>query len=445
MRAGQNEQRALGFWACSALVVGNTIGMGIFLLPVALAPYGLNALSAWGVTILGCTLVAGVFARLARSFPQDDGPYGYVQRAFGEGVAFMVLWCYWISVWLTNATLAVGIVSYLTILVPALGASSWLSAPIALAVLWIFVLINLRGIRTAAWVQMVITALKLVPQFAILLLGAWQLAVHPAVYAAHVPANPASLHEVMAASAIALFAMLGVECATIPAGKVRDPARTIPLATIVGTLMTGLVYLGISAVAIFLIPQRELAASSAPFADLFGRFLGAQYGQLVGAFVIVSAIGCLNGWTLIAGELTQTFAARGRLPRILARANSRAAPAHALVLTGVLASVMLLMSYSGSLAGAFTFLSIVVAAACLPLYFACSLAVLVLRRRGAAGPSGLRTLLGPGVALLATAYCVFVVVGMGAKPLFWAIALALAGAPFYLLSAFARRWQPEVR
>ncbi len=445
MAEAQGERRALGFWACSALVVGNTIGMGIFVLPASLAPFGLNALSGWVITIVGCTLIAGVFAQLARTFPQDDGPYAYTQRAFGDGVAFMVLWCYWISVWVTNATLAIGIVAYLTSLVPALRASSWLPALIALAILWAFVLINLRGIRTAAWVQMGITALKLAPQLAILLLGAWQLAAHPQAYVAHLPPNPPSMREVLAASTLALFAMLGVESATIPAGRVRDPGRTIPRATIAGTLITALVYLGISAIAIFLIPQRELAASSAPFADLFGHFLGAQYGQVLAAFVIVSGIGCLNGWTLIAGELTQTFAARGRLPRVLARVNSRTAPAPALVVTGALASVMLLMSYTDSLAGAFTFLSVVVTAACLPLYFTCSLALVLLWRRGAPSAPRSRVLLWPAAALLAGAYCVWAVIGMGAKPLLWAIVLTLAGALFHIVSALARRWQPEVQ
>src|SRR5581483_11794797 len=160
--------RALGFWTCTALIVGNTIGMGIFLMPASLAPFGLNALPAWLITVVGCVLLALVFSGLARAFPEDDGPYNYTQRAFGSGVSFYVLWCYWVSTWITNATLATGVVGYLSILLPGIQAHAWLTPVTALGLLWLFVLINCVGIKTAAWVQMVPTVLKLLPQAGII-------------------------------------------------------------------------------------------------------------------------------------------------------------------------------------------------------------------------------------------------------------------------------------
>ena len=152
--------RALGFWACTALVVGNMVGVSIFLLPASLSPFGLNALYAWIITIVGCVLLAVVFSGLARTFPADDGPYAYTQRAFGRGTSFYVMWCYWFSTWVTNASIAVGVVGYLAVLVPSLQATTWLPPTVALALLWLFVLVNCFGIRTAAWMQMVTTALK---------------------------------------------------------------------------------------------------------------------------------------------------------------------------------------------------------------------------------------------------------------------------------------------
>ncbi len=83
-----------------------------------------------------------------------------------------------------------------------------------------------------------------------------------------------------------------------------------------------------------LIPQDELAKSNAPFADLLARFFGSGYGQLLAIFVVISGLGALNGWTLMAGELTQTFARHGTLPESLAKANAHAAPTRALLLTG---------------------------------------------------------------------------------------------------------------
>ncbi|MGQ0833380.1 MAG: amino acid permease [Gammaproteobacteria bacterium] len=431
--------RALGFWMCTALVVGNVIGIGVFLMPAALAPFGVNAIAGWLVTVIGCVFLAYVFAGLARSFPQDDGPYAYTQRAFGDGMAFMVMWCYWVATWITNATLAIGVVGYMTILLPAIAASPWYPPVIALSLLWLFVVLNLRGVRTVGWMQILTTVLKLLPIVAVILLGVWQLIADPSAYIEHVPTTPASLRDVMAASTIALFAMLGIECATIPACRVCDPERTIPRATIAGAIVTALIYIAISAIPMFLIPQAELAASNAPFADLLARFVGAGSGELIAIFVIVSGLGALNGWTLVVGEVTQSFARHGNFPRVLARENAHRAPTRAFLLTGTVASIMLLMNYNQSLVNVFTFLSVVVTAANLPLYLVCSLAVLVLLRRRQIARVGRREKMLFAAAILGAAYCVWAFLGVGWKSLAWALVLCGAGAPVYLWSWYRER------
>lgn len=424
---------------CTALVVGNTIGIGIFMLPASLAPYGLNALGAWLITAAGCLMVAWVFAGLARTFADDDGPYAYARRAFGDSVAFLVMWCYWVSCWVTNAAIAIGVVGYLSAFLPVLATSRPFAALTALALVWLCVLVNLRGLRTAGWVQVASTALKLLPQLAIIALGVWELLKHPAAYFAHVPATPLSLGSLVSASTIALFAMLGVECAAVPAGKVCDPAHTVPRATFAGTALVALIYLLISAIPLLLIPQSELASSSAPFADLLTRFLGSGSGKLLAAFVVVSGLGALNGWTLVTGEVAQSCARHGSLPPALAQPNSRGVPGRAFLLAGVVASLMLLMNYDDSLAGGFTFLSVVVTAANLPMYFGCSLAVLVLWRRGQVPAPGAREVRWMIAAALAVIYCVWTFIGIGAQSLLWALALGLAGVPIYWWYARVRR------
>src|SRR4030095_935241 len=96
------DGRQLGFWMCLALVVGNMIGSGIFLLPANLAPYGMNAIWVWGTTIAGAMCLATVFAALAKAMPDAGGPYDYVARSLGAPPAFFVMWRYWISTWGTN-------------------------------------------------------------------------------------------------------------------------------------------------------------------------------------------------------------------------------------------------------------------------------------------------------------------------------------------------------
>ncbi len=425
-------RRELGFWMCTALVIGNTIGIGIFMMPSALAPYGLNALTGWAITVVGCMFLARVFARLAQSYPAADGPYAYIRSTLGHWPAFLSMWSYWVSNWITNATLAVSVVGYLSAVAPLLG--KFPPVLLALALLWLFVFVNLLGTRAGGRVQVVCTALKLLPMVAVVLLGAWMLFADPGAYTRSLPVTPISFPQTMAASTIALFAMLGLESASVPAGRVRDPGRNIPRATLIGTLLTAVIYILVSTVPLLLIPQADLAHSSAPFVDLLDRYLGAGNGRWLALFVVVSGLGALNGWTLIVGNLTATMATQGDFPAAFAKLNRHGAPARALVITAVLASAMILMNYSKSLVDGFVFLSTIVTAANLPLYLCASLALVVMWRRGERPAGGDLQVLG----LIGTAYVVLTFYGVGHVPFLWALALAAAGVPIALWSRRAR-------
>ena len=92
--------RSIGLWTATALVVGNMIGSGLFLLPSSLAPYGAASALGWSISAVGALLLAAVFARLGQLRPAaSGGPYAFAQAAFGDGVGFIVAWCYWISIW----------------------------------------------------------------------------------------------------------------------------------------------------------------------------------------------------------------------------------------------------------------------------------------------------------------------------------------------------------
>jgi APA family basic amino acid/polyamine antiporter len=291
----------------------------------------------------------------------------------------------------------------------------------------VFIGTNLLGVRAGGRVQVATTLLKLLPMAVVVGLGLWLLLAEPAAYSRHAPTTPLEFGSMLAASTVALYAMLGVESAAVPAGRVRDAARIIPRATMVGTLLTAAVYVAVSAVAIALIPQAELAASEAPFADLLDRFLGAGSGRWLSLFVVVSGLGALNGWVLLTGELTRTMASHDMLPRSLSRTNRFGAPAAGLVVTGIFASAMVLMNFSKSLVEGFTFLTLVVTAAGLPMYLFCAIALIVLWRRGERRASNDLLVLG----IAGSAYVVFAFVGMGREPFLWGLALAAAGVPLY--------------
>jgi APA family basic amino acid/polyamine antiporter len=420
--------RQLGLGMCTALVVGNTIGMGIFMQPAALAPFGLNALTAWLAVIVGCASLAIVFSALARRFPQADGPFDYVRATLGEPVAFAAMWGYWISTVVTLPTLAVGVVGYFISVFPASRALP--PALLSVAFIWLFVGVNLLGVKSGGRVQVVSSLLKLVPLLVVMVLGAAAILGEPSAYMANLPTTPpVGLQPSMAAAALALYTMLGFESATVAAARARDPERTVPRATLIGTLVVALVYVAAVTIGMLLVPQATLATSDAPFVPIIDAVLGPGYGRWLALFVVISGLGCLNGWTLVVAELGRTLAIKQLVPEAMGRVNRFGVPWIGLLVIGVLGTVMGLMVYSDTLVEGFKFLSVVVAAANLPLYLCGALAVFLLWKRvpGLAPPALWFAAVG-GLAF--TAFAFF---GLGLKPFLWALGLTLAGLPIYYL------------
>lgn len=427
--------RELGFWMCTALVVGNTIGMGIFMQPAALAPYGLNALTGWLAVIVGSACLAIVFAALARRLPQAAGPFDYIRTTLGEPVSFAAMWCYWISCIVTLPTLTVGVIGYFITVFPAAGAIR--PAVLTVVFMWLFIGVNLLGVKSGGRVQVITSILKLVPLVLVMILGGAAILAEPSTYTANLPTTPpVGLQSTMAAATIALYPMLGFESATVAAGRARDPERTIPRATLIGTLFVAVFYVAIVAISLLLVPQATLATSNAPFVTILDSLLGAGNGRWLALFVVISGLGCLNGWTLLVGELGRTLATNKLLPEVLGSSNRFGAPWVGLVVTGAVATFVGLMNYSDSLVAGFTKLSLIVSAANLPMYLCCSLAVYLLWRRVPGTLPPKLWLAGAG----GIAFTAFAFIGVGKEAFLWALALATVGVPVY----FWMRWRHPV-
>jgi APA family basic amino acid/polyamine antiporter len=418
----------LGFWMCVALVVGNSIGSGVFLLPASLAPFGLNSVVAWGITACGAIALAIVFARLSRAFPQAGGPYAYVHLAFGPLAAFIVAWGYWISIWVGNAAIATGVVSYLSPLLPWITVVRGASAALTLAFLWLLTFVNWYGIQASGWVQSVTTVLKILPLLAVVILGMFYVRASNVAAAATIPI---SLDAVTAAATLTLWALLGLESATIPADKVANPERTIPVATLLGAVATALICALACTTVLLLVPPETLAKSSTPFVDLAAQFWGVGAGKVLAVFAAISGFGALNGWILLQGELPRAMALRGDFPKIFARESSRGTPGFALCFGSVLVTVLILANFQKSMVSIFTFMILLSTTACLVLYALCSLALLRLQWIGKLTNARKGTVPLAIVAVLAAAYSLWAIVGAGAEAVGWGALLLLLGVPLY--------------
>jgi APA family basic amino acid/polyamine antiporter len=419
------SKRQIGLVTATALVLGNMIGSGVFLLPATLAPYGGYSLAGWLISAIGALLLASVFYRLARRAPRAGGPYAYSREAFGDCIGFLVAWMYWLGLVAGNAALAVGAASYLSALVPAIGSHPLFGALAALAAIWIFTAINIAGVRGAGVVQVVTTILKIVPLLALAVFGFVHF--NPNLLTPG-PSAGSPWHAVSFSVAATLFAFLGVESASIPAGHVRNPERTIPRATLFGTALAALVYIACTTAVMGLLPASELATSQAPFADA-GRLLwGGWAGWLNAGAAVISSVGCLNGWTLIVGQFPQAVAKDGLFPRLFARESAQGTPAPGLVVAAVIASILVLTNYTHGMVAMFTFMLLLTTLTYVVAYLFCSMADIVLAyRRGAPGPWHHLAM-----ACGAFAFSLWAAIGAGQDTVYWTFILLIVGIPLYV-------------
>ncbi len=346
--------RGLGLWMCTALVVGNMIGSGVFLLPASLAPFGGISILGWLVSAGGAMCLALVFAWLGAVLPRLGGPYAFAREGFGDFGGFWVAWSYWIGILTANAALAVAFVSYCTVLWPALGTSPALGAATAFGALWLLSAVNAAGVREAGRVQLVTTILKILPLLAVGTFGF--LSFHTQHFQPFNASGASPLSAVSATVTLTLWAFTGLESGTVPAADVRDASRTIPRATVLGTLIAAGVYIVATVAVMGIIAPAELANSTAPFADAARAMWGPWGRWLIGVGAAISCFGALNGWVLLSGQVTRAAALDGLLPARFAGLSPRGTPVFGLVVSGVIASVLIAMNYTRGLVKAFTFL-----------------------------------------------------------------------------------------
>jgi APA family basic amino acid/polyamine antiporter len=354
--AAPNGGSGFGLPVAMALVVGSIIGVGIFNLPSSLGFYGPISLVSMGLTTVGALVLALLFASLSRRLPADGGPYAYARTAFGNGLGFANAWSYWITAWAGNAAIAVGWVLYVEEFVNK-DHVRWASVLLVLVGLWIPAVINLSGVKNMGSVQVITTVLKFAALAFMSTVGFFYIT--SANYTPWNASGESTITAIGGAMAIALFSYLGVEVASVAAGKVRDPDRNIPRATVLGTLATAVVYMLSLTVVFGILPSSELATSTAPFSDAINTMFGGTWaGYVMAIAVIISGFGALNGWTMICAEMPLAAAKDGLFPQQFKRISPRGVPAFGIIASTVLASIAMAINYLGS-GGATVFTTLV--------------------------------------------------------------------------------------
>jgi APA family basic amino acid/polyamine antiporter len=433
MKPGKQQ---VGLITATSLVVGNMIGAAIYVLPATLAGYGSISILAWVLTALGALVLAKIFGNFSRIVVnKSGGPYIYTKEGFGDFIAFLMAWGYWISLWVGNAAIAIGVVSALSFFIPALETNAIYAVLTGLGFIWFLTWMNSKGIKTSGRIQVITTLFKILPLLGFIVLGIFYFDVSN--FPEFNLTGESDLKTVAVVATLTLYAFLGVECATIPAENIKDPERTVPRATMLGTGITTLIYISATVVLFGLLPAESLKNSPAPFAEASNLIGGHYSGYIVAAGAAIAALGALNGWILISGQIPMA-AARDRLfPRVFKKENSKGAPALGIVIGSVLTSAVMLMNFSESLVSQFKFMILLSTLTVLVpyLFTSASYALIIIEQR--IGTSKLiRNLV---LAALGFSYSLWTIYGSGNDTVFYGFLLLLAGIPFYILMKYNQK------
>ncbi|RZV41810.1 MAG: amino acid permease [Acidimicrobiales bacterium] len=396
------------------------IGSGIFLLPAALAPYGLLSFAGWILTAGGSIFLALVIARLSHRTSRSGGVYIYAQDAFGDLTGFLIAWGYWAAYWISIPAIAIAFVGYLGVFIPGLDDQPQHQAMYALALIWVLTFINMRSLKGAGYTQLLMTALKLIPLAIIIVLGATN--GDGANLPETNPKDVSMLGGLATTALLTMWAFSGLEAGTVPAGDVDEPQKTIPKAILLGTLTVAFVYIASTYAVMRLVPAEVLVNSKSPFSDA-AISLGQWGPHFIAAGALISTAGALNGVIFITGQMPMALAIDRMAPKVLATRNASNAPYISLILGSILGSLLLLMNYNKGLIGMFVFLAMMSTLAVLvPLLFS---ALADMRYSWKTSKPWI------AIAMIAALYSVFAILGSGIEVIGWGLVLFAVGVPVY--------------
>ncbi|AAU03943.1 APC family permease [Rickettsia typhi] len=364
----------LSFWSVFALVTGSQIGTSVFILPLSLAPFGVYSIWGWVLSLFGAMSIALVFSCLCTKFPKTGGPHVYVRASFGETIAFFTGWTYWIISFVSTSIVVISAIGYLT---PFFKSQKILDLILQLILLAAIAILNLKGPKIAGKIEFYLTLLKFVPLLVVGLAALSHFNIDNIVIAQEI--ENLTIPTIMGRVALLTFwGFIGIECATTTAGTVKDPAKTIPRAIIIGTCCVAFLYIINSIGIIGLIPASELINSKAPYADAATLLFGGTWSKVITVIASVICIGTLNAWVLTSGQIALGLAEDGLLPQFFAKKNSNNAPTYGIIVSCLGITPLLFFTSNNNFAQQITQIIDFSVIAFLFVYLICSLAFLKL-------------------------------------------------------------------
>jgi APA family basic amino acid/polyamine antiporter len=400
----QGLRRQLGLGAAIALVVGEVIGVGIFLTPAQMArsvgsPFWL--LVIW--TMMGVMALAGAlcYGELAARHPEAGGGYVYLREAYGPGTAFLYGWkCLLVLDPGLTAALAMGLAGYVSAVATLSTAATKM---VSIGAILLLAAANIFGLRFGSRLIAGLTITKVSLLGLIVGAGFLSGAGEFSHFLPFVPqrAGSAPLMAALAGGMVAaFFSFAGWWDAAKLAGEVKDPGKVLPRALSIGVLVVTVVYILTSAVFLYLVPLEQVTSGEAFAAQAGQAIFGAAGARVFSGIVIVSVMTSLAVYLMVAPRVYYAMARDGLFFKGIAEVHPRfGTPARAIMLQAVLASVLVLLGSFDQVVAYLIFMTVLFVALTV-------VAVFVLRRRPAA-PGTYRT---PGYPATPVVFLVLVAV-----------------------------------
>lgn len=425
-----SETKKVGFWVATALIVGNMIGSGIFLLPSSLALYGGISLFGWIFSTIGALSLAYIFGQLSKSVNRGGGPYTFTSIGFGDFAGFWIAWGYWISCWTAVVSISIALTGAMAIFFPILSENTMIGTFFAISLIIIVTMINLLDIKTIGNFQGLTTLLKLLPILFIALFGFVDFNTE------HMePFNLSEESDISAISStitLTLWAFLGFESATIISHKVKNPEKVIPKATFVGTLFVAIIYISSSFAIMGIINPVDLQASTSPFADAASILWGDGAQKLIAAGVAISCLGAMNGWVLIQGQIPQAAATDNLFPKAFAKLNKNEMPSFAVIFSSLLGIILILATSHLGIVKQFQIIILLSTLTAVIPYAFCTMTYYSSSLKEIEKLSSKEKFKKYALLLIAFTFSFIAIYGSGQETVFSGFLLLVAGLPVYI-------------
>lgn len=421
------KSNKIGVVQLTILTMVNMMGSGIIMLPTKLAEIGTISIVSWLVTAVGSTALAYAFAQCGMFSKKSGGMGGYAEYSFGKAGNFMANYTYGVSLVIANTAIAISAVGYgsefLGVTLSPLSIALW-----TIFTLWLATILNFGGARITGNISSFTIWGVIIPVVGISIIG-WKWFDGSMYVNSWNPHNVPTFEAIGVSISMTLWAFLGLESACANSDAVENPEKNVPIAVLGGTLGAAVIYIVSTNVIAGIVPNLELANSTAPFGLAFAHMFNETVGKVIMGLMVMSCFGSLLGWQFTIAQVFKSSAEEGYFPAFFKKVTSKGAPIVGMVTITSLQTLLSLMTISPSLNKQFNVLvDLAVVTNVIPYLLSMAALAVLLKTENVPQPKYKKTVL---VAFIGSVYSIYALYAAGEQAMLYGSIVTFIGWTLY--------------